>query len=109
MKDVVVHWKVQRISAIVIFPLFLWFLYSILCMKDFSFDQVYSWFSRPLNTVLTAMFFIFSFLHLKLGLQVIVEDYISDIKQRNFTIFLINIICYVLLFISILALFSMIL
>ena len=107
MRNVVTHWKFQRYTAIAIIPLSVWLVYSILCMKDYSFQQTYSWFSSPFNAFFVILFFINSFLHLKLGLQIVVEDYIHSVKYRNLTILLINISCYIFASVAILAILSM--
>jgi succinate dehydrogenase / fumarate reductase membrane anchor subunit len=106
LKNVVTHWKIQRFTALAIIPLSLWLLYSIVCLKGFSFQRSYDWFSNPLNGILIILFFVISFLHLKLGLQIIVEDYIKNIKGRNIVILIIDISCYIFAGIAILSVFS---
>ena len=107
MKNVVTHRKFQRYSALAISPLSIWIIYSIICMKGSSFQETYNWFSNPFNAFFMAAFFIISFLHLKLGLQIIIEDYVPNLKHRSLTILSINIACYIFAGIAIFSILTM--
>ena len=75
------HWKGQRRSALVLIPLTLWLLYSLIHHIGVAHEQAYAWVSNPLVALLLILFIIALFYHAKLGLQVIIEDYISDISH----------------------------
>ena len=81
------HWKVQRISAMINIPLIIWFVISIISLRDYSFNENINWLKQPTNCVLITLMLISVFYHSSLGLQVVIEDYISDIKIRKFLIF----------------------
>ena len=80
------HWKVQRISAIINIPLIIWFVISIISLRDYSFYENINWLKQPINCILIVLMLVSVFYHSSLGLQVVIEDYISDIKIRKFLI-----------------------
>ena len=80
------HWKFQRISAIINMPLIIWFVYSLVTFSDYSYFSVTEWVKSPINCILIISLFASIFYHSSLGLQVVIEDYINDIKIRKFLI-----------------------
>jgi succinate dehydrogenase / fumarate reductase membrane anchor subunit len=76
-KDGTDHWVWQRLTALAIAPLSLWFMASLMLrMQVGSLEAVQHWLSAPLNAILSIALFSALFYHARLGLQVIVEDYI---------------------------------
>lgn len=75
-KEGVGHWRAQRLTALALVPLGLWFVLSLLCVFDDSHAEVVAWVSAPHVTVLLIALCIALFWHLQLGLQVVVEDYV---------------------------------
>ena len=87
------HWLVQKISALILLPLLCWFLYVL---KDFIAKDYYSkilWLQNISNSILLALFMLLALFHLRLGLIVVVEDYIHNLKSKNFILSLITILC----------------
>ena len=80
------HWKVQRISAMINIPLIIWFIISIISLRDYSFNENINWLKQPINCILITLMLSSVFYHSSLGLQVVIEDYIHDIKIRKFLI-----------------------
>jgi succinate dehydrogenase / fumarate reductase membrane anchor subunit len=70
------HWWAQRVSAMALVPLTLWFIWSAVHLTGAGRDQVRDWLSRPASAILMALFIVATFYHLALGLQVVIEDYI---------------------------------
>ena len=101
MNSIVRHWKIQRYSAIVNLFLALWLATSILCIQNYSYLETIQWLKYPLNSILISLFFITSFLHMRLGLQVVIEDYISNLLLRKRLIISINSFSWVLTILSI--------
>ena len=95
------HWKVQRISAMINIPLIIWFVISIISLRDYSFNENINWLKQPINCILISLMLTSVFYHSSLGLQVVIEDYISDIKIRKLLIFSAKIILFLLFAISI--------
>lgn len=70
------HWTHQRLSAIALIPLSLWFMTTLLGhMHDDAVDLT-NWIRSPFVTVLLVSLLAAMFYHAKLGLQVVIEDYI---------------------------------
>ncbi len=71
------HFWVQRMSAIAIAPLSVWFMAKLLTVLTASnAGAVAHWFQSPVNALLMALFSVAMFVHARLGLQVIIEDYV---------------------------------
>ena len=77
-KDGVNHWWWQRLTAILLVPLSLWFVGSLLSIMAGGADRddFVDWLSGPVAAVLMLLFLGATFYHLKLGLQVVIEDYV---------------------------------
>ena len=76
-------WLFQRISALIIAPLIVWFLISIISLSTGDYNSVINFFSKPLFLFLTIILLITGFFHAKIGLNEIYEDYIQDEKIKN--------------------------
>jgi succinate dehydrogenase / fumarate reductase membrane anchor subunit len=71
------HWFAQRLTALAMIPLSLWFLYALLTvLRGGSVEQVHLFFASPLNAVAMVLLLALLFWHGMLGLQVIIEDYV---------------------------------
>lgn len=81
------HWWWQRVTAIALIPLSLWFVYSILCLMGGGYEQASTWLSSPLNATLMLVFIFAMLFHAQTGLQVVIEDYVHA-KWVNLTMLL---------------------
>jgi succinate dehydrogenase / fumarate reductase membrane anchor subunit len=70
------HWKAQRLSAIANLLLVLWFMFSAMALAGGRYEQVHAWLSSPVSASLMVLTIISTFYHARLGLQVVVEDYV---------------------------------
>lgn len=70
------HWWMQRVTAIANIPLGLWFVVSVLGLIGAEHDVVVAWIAQPLTAILLILFIANIFYHLRLGLQVFIEDYV---------------------------------
>lgn len=70
------HWLVQRLTSIALLPLTVWFLYAALKLVGGEYADARSFLAQPWNAVLMAAFVLMLFYHAKLGIQVILEDYV---------------------------------
>ena len=71
------HWYAERVTAIALVPLTLWFIYAMLHLLGQPQPVVATWVARPWNTVLLLALVAATFHHMQLGLQVVYEDYID--------------------------------
>jgi succinate dehydrogenase / fumarate reductase membrane anchor subunit len=84
------HWWMQRLTALALVPLTLWFLCAMIGMLGASRDDVVFWMSGPLPIVLMIALVIATFHHLQAGLQVVIEDYVHDDRLRIGSILLVK-------------------
>jgi len=72
------HWWAQRLTAIALVPLTLWFIWSMLRLTNASQADVADWLSSPVRLALMLALIAATFHHLQLGLQVVIEDYVQQ-------------------------------
>ena len=82
------HWWAQRITSLALLPLTLWFLCAMIRMIGATRDDVVFWMAGPLPIVLMIALVIATFYHLQLGLQVVIEDYVTTDALRVASILL---------------------
>lgn len=70
------HWLLQRFTAIGNLVLVGWFAISLVLQPDFSFETARDWLSGTVPAVAMALLVISTFWHARLGLQVMIEDYV---------------------------------
>ena len=80
-KDGVGAWWAERVSAVAIVPLTLWFVASIIGHAGSDHAAFVVWLRNPLASIPMVLLLIALFNHTALGLQVVIEDYVhSGIK-----------------------------
>ncbi len=72
------HWLKQRTTAIGNFALMIWFIASMLMLPDYSYQSLHGWLASPLAAVPLMLLVISVVWHFRLGLQVVIEDYVHD-------------------------------
>jgi succinate dehydrogenase / fumarate reductase membrane anchor subunit len=75
-KEGVHHWWAQRVSAVALIPLSLWFTSQIVFLTDVDRATALQWLGSPLTLGLMSLFLIVLIYHAALGLRVVIEDYI---------------------------------
>ncbi len=70
------HWLGQRLSAVALVPLSIWFIVSLLGLPSLDYWAVKAWASVTLNAVLLLLLVLSVLYHSALGVQVIAEDYV---------------------------------
>lgn len=84
------HWWLERLTSVSTLILFVWFIVSLLRLPSLDHDIVTNWLATPLVAVPMLLLIVSTFWHLKLGLQVVVEDYVHEDGLRLFSITLLN-------------------
>ncbi len=87
-KSGVSHWIAQRVSAIALLPLSLYFVISVILFGHATRAQVAAYLGQPWNTVLFLCLIGATFYHLSLGLQVVIEDYLHNEVGKAATLLL---------------------
>jgi succinate dehydrogenase / fumarate reductase membrane anchor subunit len=77
-KKGVQHWWWQRLTAVVLVPLCLWFIGTIVTMQASDYSTVINWIQSPLVSGLLVFLIAALFYHTQLGLQVVIEDYVHS-------------------------------
>lgn len=72
------HWLVQRFTAIGNLVLLLWFIASLLMLPNLGYKSVIEWIVRPVPATAMALLVITTIWHAKLGVQVLIEDYVHE-------------------------------
>lgn len=75
-KEGVGHWWVQRVTAVALIPLTLWFVIALLGKPLQSYEAMRGWLGQPWVAVLAILLIVTLAWHSKLGVQVVVEDYV---------------------------------
>ena len=96
------HWKLQRISAIAMVPLVIWFTSSLMLILMGSYEQSIEWLQSPFNATGLILLFGTLYFHAALGLQVVIEDYVHHEGLKIVSLILIKLIALVLGVLSIL-------
>ena len=103
------HWKLQRLSAILIIPLIVWFLFSIMVNISSQYKEAIEWVVNPINSILLIILLVGIFYHSAMGIQVVFEDYVSNINLRKRLIIISNLLIVFLAIISIISVLNIIL
>jgi succinate dehydrogenase / fumarate reductase membrane anchor subunit len=72
------HFWWQRVTAIALVPLVAWLLGTLVSLVGADLETVRMALGKPWNAILFALFVLAGFWHAKLGLQVVIEDYVHD-------------------------------
>jgi succinate dehydrogenase / fumarate reductase membrane anchor subunit len=77
-KDGTHHWWMQRVTAVALALLTPWFLLVVLGLIGADFATVRLTFAQPITASLMLIYVLALFWHARLGLQVVIEDYIHS-------------------------------
>lgn len=97
------HFWVQRLSAVGLVPLMLWFVASVVCQIGQPYVVFTEWLgSLPAATgmILTILL---GFWHASLGLQVVIEDYIHAASAKFAALIIMKLTCFVFALVGVLA------
>ena len=75
-KDGVHHWWLQRVTAIANIVLMLWFVFSLVRLPSLDYASVTLWLRQPVAAVPMLLLIASVFWHFRLGVQVMIEDYV---------------------------------
>lgn len=103
-KEGVQHWWMQRVSAIALVPLTLWFVIGIVAHTGADYAAMRAWLTSPVTFALMVLLIGATFYHAALGLQVVVEDYVHAEGLKIAIILAMKLACLVLALAAIIAL-----
>ena len=106
-KEGVEHWWLQRVTAVALVPLALWFVVAVIRLSGADIDTVRDWVGHPLPSILLVLLLIATFWHTSLGLQVVIEDYVHTDLAKLGLIIVVRLACFALAVAGIFAVLSM--
>ena len=77
-KHGVQHWWAQRLTAVALVPLVVWFAISLVMLSGADYGAVRAWIGSPLVMVLLILTISTGLHHAQLGMQVVIEDYVGS-------------------------------
>jgi succinate dehydrogenase / fumarate reductase, membrane anchor subunit len=93
-KEGVEHWWMQRITAVALVPLSLWFVIAVIGLVGADLETVQNWVGRPLPAILLVLLLIATFYHMSLGLQVVIEDYVHAELAKLGLVIAVRLLCF---------------
>ena len=84
------HWLVQRVTAVSNVVLMVWLVASLLLLPDLTYGTVATYLAKPVPAMAMILLLVSVFWHARLGLQVLIEDYIHDAGSRFGVMTLLN-------------------
>lgn len=92
-KDGVSHWVWERLTALIIIPLSLWLMISLVKLSHSGGSaEISDWMASPFNALFCTLFLGAMYLHAKLGMQVVVEDYVHCHTRKMILLLLIKLV-----------------
>ncbi len=88
------HWLIQRFTAIGNLVLGLWLIASLLLLPDRQFATVHEWIARPLSATAMGLLVLSTFWHARLGMQVMLEDYVHENGNKFAVMALLNLVTF---------------
>ena len=84
------HWWIERLTSVSTLLLFVWLFVSLLRLPGLDYRTVTEWLQSPLAAVPMLLLILSAFWHLKLGMQVVIEDYVHEEGWKFLSILLLN-------------------
>ncbi|MEJ5976176.1 succinate dehydrogenase, hydrophobic membrane anchor protein [Novosphingobium sp. PS1R-30] len=88
------HWLIIRYTAIGSLLLTVWFGVSLFLLPNFSYEAVREWIVRPIPATALALFVLINIWHARLGVQVVLEDYVHEDANKFASIVALNLITF---------------
>jgi succinate dehydrogenase / fumarate reductase membrane anchor subunit len=89
------HWWTERITAIALIPLSVWFVASLIAYSGSSYQAFIDWIGSPVTAVLMILLLITLFWHAALGLRVVIEDYVHS-GAKTWVLLATRFVCFAL-------------
>lgn len=85
------HWLLQRMTAVGNLLLVLWFVFSLAALPGYDHATVTAWLASPIVAVPMMLLVVSVFWHFRIGMQVMMEDYVHDDALKLLSLVLLNI------------------
>ena len=90
------HFWMQRITAFFNVPLFIFFIILVVSLVGKDYNTVHATLANPIVAIIMGLMVISGIFHMKLGMQVIIEDYLPNEAMRILALLLNTLFCYVM-------------
>jgi len=84
----VAHWWHQRLTAVALIPLGLWLAFALTGVDVASHAAFVAWISEPLTAILLGLLAVAGTYHSWLGVQVVLEDYVTHPRRLRVSLLL---------------------
>jgi succinate dehydrogenase / fumarate reductase membrane anchor subunit len=84
------HFWAQRVTAIALIPLALWFVASLAAYTGADHATAKAWLAEPFTAIVMILLVAIGFHHAQLGIQVVIEDYVSTEWIKVFSIIVVK-------------------
>ncbi len=84
------HFVLQRLTAIALVLFITFMMASLLSHVASDYGTVAAWLHQPLVALVVGLFVLTAFFHLKLGLQVVIEDYVHTTATKIMSLVALN-------------------
>ena len=108
MKNYASKWIMQRLTAVILIPLTFWFVYQCVLLSSYEYDQIRAFFFSKTNTSLFFILIMSMLYHSKLGIDTIVEDYITSNNLKKITKLIISSLTYISMVLTTISVFYII-
>lgn len=88
------HWLIIRYTAIGSLLLTVWFAVSLLSLPHLDYQTVREWLVRPVPATAMGLFVLVNIWHARLGLQVVIEDYVHEEANKVISMVLLNLVAF---------------
>lgn len=90
------HWWHQRLTAIALIPLSIWFVLSVIGHLGADYAGFVAWMKSPLSATMMVLTVVVTFHHAQSGLQVVIEDYVHRECMKLAGVVAVKFICFAL-------------
>jgi succinate dehydrogenase / fumarate reductase, membrane anchor subunit len=87
------HWWAQRLTSLALIPLTVWFVASLIGLIGADHREFVEWLANPVNATAMVLFLAIAFHHAQLGMQVVLEDYVSSHALRTTGVIVVKFLC----------------
>jgi len=92
-KEGVEHWWRQRMTALLLVPLVVWFVIAVIGLVGADRAAMIAWVKSPMPAMFLILLIAATFYHAALGLQVVIEDYIHGEGMKLATLIVMRLLC----------------
>ncbi|MCW5700344.1 MAG: succinate dehydrogenase, hydrophobic membrane anchor protein [Rhodospirillales bacterium] len=95
------HWWAQKVTAIALVPLCIWFVFAVISLMGADLDTFEAWISVFGNALLMILLVLVLFYHAYIGMQVVIEDYLQGAARTavmiatKFALFTLGVSCVI--------------